>query len=144
MRDGRPSASAFKDLFVFLQREKMVPVSIFYDSSCFPTIREEELKVLLKGNNNFFISPVLEEIRQGYQLRSAAREFSHVLDNKGHLRKSMYEISLDNCFKLAGDAFRKAPLMHLKRNPVLCSAYYTWIISAKKSSGRSRRLPSPV
>lgn len=56
--------------------------------------------------------------------------FGLILEKQGKLKKEFNEVSLADYSKDNTYKFDVRRLMLLKKNPLLCSAYYTWIISA--------------
>lgn len=103
---------------------------IFYDANCFTIMPLQDIKYAIKHFNNFMITPAINEVRKGKQKHPHLKQFDVVIDNNSHLRKEFNEISLSECLKDRSDNFSIKRLMFLRKNPILCSAYYTWMLSA--------------
>lgn len=108
----------------------MQRISIFYDSSCFPTIPGNDAEFIINENENFITTSVFTEVKAGQLNNPSAKEFEIIVDKNGKLSKHFNLVSLDDCDKDPGYSFESQMLMYLKKNPLLCSAYYTWISSA--------------
>lgn len=102
----------------------------FFDANYFTTVPSVDLKAIIDGNDNFLISPVLEEVRKGKSNNPSNKGFDIVLDKEGKLKSLFKEISLKDCYKNDGYKFEVEQLMFLKKNPILCSSYFAWISSA--------------
>jgi hypothetical protein len=103
--------------------------ALFYDTNCFSTISVEDLKLAIDFFDNYIISSVKEEIRKGKKSHPDNPGFNLVLNSEGNLTKSFMEVNLDYCDKNPNMSIEKRPFI-LKESPLLCSAYYTWLVSA--------------
>src|ERR1035437_4796616 len=108
----------------------MKKMAVFFDSSCFPTLPSSDIQYMMDHCDNFIITPVVDEIKKGQINHPTQISFALILDNLGKLKKEFNEISLADYNKDDTYKFDVDRLMLLKKNPLLCSAYYTWIISA--------------
>ena len=103
---------------------------IFYDTNFFSGYPVDDLKEILKTDNHILISPVLEELKIGRTKRNRSAGLDYILDDDLQLKQPFKVINLDNCDKDDSYLFEISDLMYLKKNPILCSSYFTWINSA--------------
>lgn len=103
---------------------------LFYDTNCFTVVPRECLKALIDCSHNCILSPVLKELRAGNSLSSDKSSFDLVLSPDGILNKPFTEISLEPCRKNRNINLKNKSLIYLKENPVSCSSYFTWLVSA--------------
>lgn len=117
--------------FTFLRRKPIRKNVLFYDANCFSTICRKDIKLLIKNNHNFVTSSVADEIKKGKEKLPSSNAFNLVLNSNNKISKNFKEVVLNYC-----DKNRKAVLnlsdkqINLKENPLLCSAYYTWLGAA--------------
>ena len=103
--------------------------ALFYDANCFTTISVEDLKYAIDFFDNYIISSVKAEIHKGKESHPDHPGFNLVLNSDGNLTKAFNEVNLDYCDKNPNINIEKTPFS-LKESPLLCSAYYTWLVSA--------------
>lgn len=106
---------------------------VFYDANCFANIPFEELRFIIGQSNNKIISTTLDEIRKAWQNYPRSPQFELIFKKGGKLKKNFQMISLSSIQKKPVDPitqFTKTSTIYLKENPIVCSAYYTWLPSA--------------
>lgn len=104
--------------------------NMFYDTNCFSEIDYDDLSLYTLESNNFIVSSVLQEVREGYKQKPSKPGFSLILDNKRRLINKFKLISVEKVIKDPNYCEYDANVFLLKKNPLFCSAYYTWLPSA--------------
>jgi hypothetical protein len=109
---------------------KSKKLALFYDANCFTTIPLKDLKFIIKNSDNYITSSVKREIEIGKKNNPNKHEFDLVFSSKDKLKYKFSELTLSSCIKNQTANLEEMSIIFLKENPILCSAYYTWLSSA--------------
>lgn len=103
---------------------------VFYDANCFANMPYEELREVVRQAENKILSTTLDELVVVPQKFRSDSRFELVFRKSGKLKGYFQKICLNAVNKNPLTGFDNISTIYLKENPIVCSAYYTWLPSA--------------